>query len=228
VSDSGGTTKAPFMSNNLVRDIHDVVASSKDLAEASIRPSGTTRRELRAMERDVLRKLQLERGTSVAEIGCGIGLLGLPVAERAARYVGLDFAPLAVAVATERLGAAGLSDRASVLCIDALSVAEEELDRLGRFDRVLMYAVLHYARNEQEAMRSWATFRSRTSASAGWQVNIHRAVCLDVCLPRAAGRSPLDLPCPSPSVGRLVGPLRRSSRPAVGDSSKPAVLDRSR
>lgn len=141
------------MSDNLVRDIHDAVASSEDPVEASIRPTGTTRRELRAMERDVLRKLRLDRSTSVAEIGCGVGLLGLPVAERAARYVGLDFAPRAVRVANERLRAAGLGDRAGVLCLDVLSIAEEELARLGRFDRVLMYAVLHYARNEREAVR---------------------------------------------------------------------------
>jgi SAM-dependent methyltransferase len=140
------------VSDNLVRDIHDVVAGSEDLVEASVRPAGTTQRELRAMQRDVLRKLWLRAGTSVVEIGCGVGLLGVPVAERAAHYVGLDFAPRAVQVANERLQAAGVGGHAQVLCLDVLDVAAEELSRLGRFDRVLVYAVFHYVRSEQEAV----------------------------------------------------------------------------
>jgi SAM-dependent methyltransferase len=141
------------VSDNLVRDIHDLVATSADPSQASARPPGTTRRELRAMRRDVLDKLRLTRGMSVAEIGCGICLLGAPVARQASRYVGLDFAPQAVRVANERLRAAGLGDRAQALCLDVLNLADDELQRLGRFDRVLMYAVLHYARTEQEAVR---------------------------------------------------------------------------
>ncbi len=140
------------MSENLVRDIHDVVADSQNPAEASVRPPGTTRRELRAMQRDVLRKLQLGSNTSVAEIGCGVGLLGVPVAERATRYLGLDFAPQAVRVANERLQAAGISDRAGALCLDMLSVTDERLRELGHFDRVLVYAVLHFARSEREGV----------------------------------------------------------------------------
>jgi 2-polyprenyl-3-methyl-5-hydroxy-6-metoxy-1,4-benzoquinol methylase len=141
------------VSDNLVREIHDVVAMSEDPAQASVRPSGTTRRELRAMRRDVLRKLQLRPWMSVAEIGCGVGMLGVPVAERAARYVGLDFAPRAVQVANERLRAAGVGERARALCVDVLGIADEDLEQLGRFDRVLVYATFHYVRSEQEALR---------------------------------------------------------------------------
>lgn len=141
------------MSDNLVRDVHDAAAGSDSPVEASVRPPGTTPRELGAMQRDVLRKLRLRPGVSVAEIGCGVGLLGVPVAESAARYVGLDFAPQAVQVANERLHAAGVGDRARALCVDVLTVGGEELQALGRFDRVLVYAVLHYARTESEAVR---------------------------------------------------------------------------
>lgn len=141
------------MSENLVRDIHDAVAESEDLVEASIRPPGTSQREMRAMQRDVLRKLRLDPGMSVAEIGCGVGVLGVPIARAAARYVGLDFAPQAVRVANERLQAAGLGERAHALRLDVLGAAEEELHGLGRFDRVLLYAVLNTARSEQEAAR---------------------------------------------------------------------------
>ena len=141
------------MSENLVRDLHDLVATSEDPSQASVRPPTTTRRELRAMRHDVLRKLRLSGSMSVVEIGCGVCLLGVPVAERVASYVGLDFAPRAVQVANERLRAAGVGARARALCVDMLSITDEDLERLGRFDRVLMYAVFHYVRDEQEAVR---------------------------------------------------------------------------
>ena len=89
----------------------------------------------------------------MAESGCGVGLIGVSVAEHAARYLGLDFSPQAVRVANERLRAAEVGDRARALCVDALAVGDRELEALGRFDRVLVYAVLHYARSEREAVR---------------------------------------------------------------------------
>jgi SAM-dependent methyltransferase len=141
------------VSDNLVRDVHDAAASSDNPVEASVRPPATTPREMLAMERDVLRKLRLHPELSVAEIGCGIGLLGVPIAERTARYVGLDFAPQAVQAANERLRAAGAGNRASAICVDILDVDGKELQLLGHFDRVLVYSVLHYARTESEAVR---------------------------------------------------------------------------
>ena len=53
----------------------------------------------------------------------------------------------------ERLAEAGLADRARAKCIDVLEAGDDELRALGRFDRVLMYAVLHYARSDREAVR---------------------------------------------------------------------------
>jgi SAM-dependent methyltransferase len=140
------------VSGNAVRDIHDEVADSDNPVEASVRPPGTTHREMEAMRCDVLNKLRLAPHMDVVEIGCGIGLLGVPVAKRARRYVGLDFAPRAVRVANERLRDAGVGERARALCMDVLQVEDDDLRGLGRFDRVLMYAVLHYARSEQEAV----------------------------------------------------------------------------
>lgn len=140
------------MNEDLVRELHDAAARSESPAEASVRPPETTSRQLAAMRRDVLRKLRVERGMSVVEIGCGIALVGLPVARRTTRYVGLDFAPQAVQVANERFRAAGLEGRASAQHVDVLALREDELRKLGRFSRVLMYAVLHYARTDQEAL----------------------------------------------------------------------------
>lgn len=138
------------MSGNLIRDIHDAVAFSDKPAEASVRSPGTTPRELGAMRRDVLHKLQLHPRMSAAEIGCGVGLLGVPVAKRTTRYLGLDFAPRAVQVANERLRAAGVGHRARAICVDVLTIDREKLLVHGHFDRVLMYGVLHYARTESE------------------------------------------------------------------------------
>jgi len=141
------------VSENLVRDIHDAAAVSNIPAEASVRPPGTTSRELAAMHRDVLRKLALEPGMSVLEIGCGVALVGLPVARRAARYVGLDFAPQAVQAANRRFLGSGLADKATAVDVDVLALGDDEIRELGRFNRVLAYAVLHYARSEDEARR---------------------------------------------------------------------------
>ena len=138
------------MIENLVQGIHDEVARSRNLAQASVRPSGTTARQLASMERDVLRKLQIEPASEVLEIGCGIGLFSLPLARAAARYVGIDFAPEAARRADGRLRAAGLGERAEVVCRDILAPADDR--PIGCFDRVLMYAVLHYARSEEEAV----------------------------------------------------------------------------
>jgi SAM-dependent methyltransferase len=107
--------------------------------------------ELRAMYRDVVRRLRLTRRESVLEIGCGVGLFAPQIASRSAEYVGVDFAAKAIAVARQRSipAAAG---RCEFLERDAL-VRDVLADLYGRFDRVLMYAVLHYARNEDEGMR---------------------------------------------------------------------------
>jgi SAM-dependent methyltransferase len=141
------------VSENLVREIHDAVARSSDQVQASVRPAGTTPRQMRAMTREVLRKLALGPRASVIEIGCGVGVLGVPVARRAGSYVGLDFAPNAVAVMRVRLAEAGLTPRARAVCVDVLGMSDAELTALGSFDRVLMYAVLHYARTEADAQR---------------------------------------------------------------------------
>jgi SAM-dependent methyltransferase len=197
------------MSDNLVRDVHDAVAGSASPAEASVRPPGTTPRQLEAMRRDVLRKLGLQRGTSVVEIGCGVALLGVPIARRAARYVGLDFAPHAVQVARDRLRTAGRHDRAQVLCIDVLTARREELQALGSFDRVLMYAVFHYARTEAEAV----LFLQRT---LGLLAPGGRALIGNVPLDDLqVDWTPSDAP-PEGLIARLVALARWVIRPGTG------------
>lgn len=96
------------MSENSVREIHDAAPHSRDHVQASVRPDRTMPRQLRAITSEVLHKLDVGPRTSVLEIGCGIGVLGVPVARRAAAYVGFDFAPQVVEVCQTRLADAGL------------------------------------------------------------------------------------------------------------------------
>ncbi|MDQ2959653.1 MAG: class I SAM-dependent methyltransferase [Candidatus Dormibacteraeota bacterium] len=130
----------PAMGGNPVRDLHDEVARSDDPVIASTRPGSTTVREMQRMVDDVLTKLRPD-GVTVIELGCGTGVLGVPIARRASAYTGVDVSREAVAVLRERLPAA------DVRCLD---VTRDDLTGLGTFDRVLVYAVLHYVTTETE------------------------------------------------------------------------------
>jgi 2-polyprenyl-3-methyl-5-hydroxy-6-metoxy-1,4-benzoquinol methylase len=131
---------------NLVRDFHNAIAFRADPGEASCRTQGTTAFELRLMVRDVERKLEVKHGHRVLEIGCGVGVLAIPLARRASEYVGVDVASEAVEVLTSRFAMAGLDQSATAAVIDFISAPEAEIASLGLFDRVLVYATLHYVR----------------------------------------------------------------------------------
>ena len=100
---------------------------------------------------DVLGRLRLGGELSVLEVGCGTGILAVPIAGRCSRFVGLDFAERALAVLDRRLHEQGLSHKATVVCGDFLSMPQAELDSLGLFDRVLVYSALHYAADDDQA-----------------------------------------------------------------------------
>ena len=138
---------------NLVRKIHNAVATSTDPAEASCRVQGTTPLELRLLVRDVLRKLELRSAHRVLDVGCGTGVLGVPLARRAASYVGVDFADQAVQVLRQRLAESGLDHHAEARVMDFVAADDGELEELGTFDRTLVYAMLHYVRSEAEGQR---------------------------------------------------------------------------
>lgn len=128
------------MSDNPVRDLHDAVAGSDDPVVASTRPANTTSIEMRRMVADVVGKLR-PAGATVLDLGCGTGVLGEPIARVAARYAGVDISPKAVEVLRERIPGA------DIRCADVL---RDDLSDLGVFDRVLIYAVLHYVTSEAE------------------------------------------------------------------------------
>jgi SAM-dependent methyltransferase len=131
------------VSDNPVRDIHDAVARNADPVVASTRPATTAALEMRRMVADVIAKLR-PGGASVIELGCGTGVLGVPIARRASRYVGVDISPRAVEVLRERLPGS------TIRCAD---VTHDDLSDLGTFDRLLVYAALHYVVSEADGER---------------------------------------------------------------------------
>jgi len=134
---------------NPVAELHDAVALRVNPAEASTRPEGTLGVELRLMTRYVVRRLRLSHTTSVLEIGCGTGIFSEPIAKTGASYVGVDFAQRPTEVLRERAAMSPVGERIEVHCLDPLG-QPQAMDGLGKFDRVLVYAALHYVRSEAE------------------------------------------------------------------------------
>ena len=78
----------------------------------------------------ILTKIQLQPGELLLDIGCGWGALVLRAAEKfGARCVGITLSHNQYQLATERVAAAGLSDRVSIRLQDYRDVD-------GRFDRI--------------------------------------------------------------------------------------------
>jgi SAM-dependent methyltransferase len=172
--------------HDAVRKLHDDVARSGDDVVASTRPAGTTATEMAAMVADVLAKLGDFRGRSVVELGCGTGVLGLPVARLAGSYVGVDLSAVAVEVFRERLAEADLSSRAHVLCLDVVAAEGGDFAGIAPADRVLAYAMLHYLRDEEELL----CFLRRAIGllSAGGELVIGNIPVAEHLLPTGAGR----------------------------------------
>jgi SAM-dependent methyltransferase len=140
-------------SDDPVARFHNLVARQPDDVVASTRPPGTSRQDLDRMVDDVLAKLALRADHVVCEIGCGTGVLAVPIARRVARLVGVDFAEEALSVLARRLEQAGLADRSVLVDLDVLGPSFADLVALGPFDRVLVYATFHYVRERDQAAR---------------------------------------------------------------------------
>ena len=138
---------------SVVRDSYDRLASSSDPAQASYRP-GTTDREFSLMVRDVLGALDLKPGHhDVLDIGCGTGILGVPIAERVRRYVGRDLSSEAIAAFARVVDEKGLTARVDLGVLDIINASAEEISDLGVFDRVLLYGVLGIVSTPDEGCR---------------------------------------------------------------------------
>jgi len=96
---------------------------------------------------------QLERGATLADVGCGHGraLINLARAYPRSRFTGYDLFPRAVEKARQRAGAAGVADRVRFEVLDASAGLPE------RFDVITTFDVVHDAARPLELLRSIRT-----------------------------------------------------------------------
>lgn len=85
----------------------------------------------------IVAKLRLEPGMRVAEIGSGWGSLSILLAERGARVTAVNVSPAQIAVARERVAAAGVADR-----VEFHEVDYRQLE--GRFDRLTSVGMMEH------------------------------------------------------------------------------------
>ena len=103
----------------------------------------------------VVAALALTGGEHVLEIGCGWGGLAERLARQGCRVTGITLSPAQLAYATERIGAAGLSDRVDLRLQDYRDVE-------GRFDRIVSIEMIE-AVGQDYWPRYFATLRDRLS-----------------------------------------------------------------
>lgn len=139
------------LADDPVRALHNQVAASESDSEASTRPAGTTAQSLDLMVADVLAKLDVGPTHSVIELGCGTGVLAVPLARASARFVGVDFAERALEVLGQRVDQLGLRPSVELVHADIFRLATDQVGPPASFDRVLVYATFHYVVDEAQA-----------------------------------------------------------------------------
>lgn len=95
---------------------------------------------------EVVRLILAEPPGQVLEIGCGTGMILLPVAPHAERYVAMDISPRALRYVADQLSATGLGPK-----VQLMERAAHELEALGddRFDLIVLNSVVQYFPGEQ-------------------------------------------------------------------------------
>ncbi|MEZ4432683.1 MAG: methyltransferase domain-containing protein [bacterium] len=93
-----------------------------------------------ALRRAVVEWLAPEPGDRVVEIGCGIGVLSLPIARRGATLLGIDIEREAVLDAEHNAATAGLAD-ARFRTGEAAHALGRLLGEGARFDRAVLHAM---------------------------------------------------------------------------------------
>lgn len=83
----------------------------------------------------ILAKLRINPGMSVLEIGGGWGSLAIRLAQAGANVISLSLSPAQIAVAQERVEAAGVTDKVEFLLKDYREIE-------GKFDRVVSVAMM--------------------------------------------------------------------------------------
>ncbi|MBV8499640.1 MAG: class I SAM-dependent methyltransferase [Candidatus Eremiobacteraeota bacterium] len=115
-----------------------------------------------------LRKLRLQPGERLLDIGCGWGALVVRAAERfGARALGITLSTKQCEEARRRIAAAGLSDRARVELRDYREIAGERFDKIvsvGMFEHVGHARFLEYFRAAYESLRAGGLFLNHAIA----------------------------------------------------------------
>ncbi len=84
----------------------------------------------------VLRKLRLEPGMTLLDIGCGWGALVIAAAQRGARALGITLSRAQHDEANRRIDELGLRERASVELLDYRDLGERRFDRIASIGMV--------------------------------------------------------------------------------------------
>ncbi len=108
-----------FLDPNMVYSCAYYESGTEDLATAQIKKID-----------HILNKIRIQPGEQLLDIGCGWGTLVIRAAQRyGARCTGITLSKNQHALATERVAAAGLSDRVRIELVDYRDIE-------GRFDRI--------------------------------------------------------------------------------------------
>jgi 2-polyprenyl-3-methyl-5-hydroxy-6-metoxy-1,4-benzoquinol methylase len=114
------------------------------------KPFGNTPRETARLLIDfgyVVRLLELQRGMSLCELGCGSGWMSRFAARHGLDAEGYDISPRMIEIAREQAAAEGIEARFEVADM-------EELDLGRRFDACLLYDTLHHSPRPDLVFRS--------------------------------------------------------------------------
>lgn len=120
----------------------------------------------------ILRKIQLQPGQRLLDIGCGWGALVLRAAQQfGARCVGVTLSQNQFDLATERVQRAGLQDRVEIRLQDYRDIADGPFDRItsvGMFEHVGLDNLVPYFKRIRELLKpeGWAMNHGITSTDA--------------------------------------------------------------
>ncbi len=92
----------------------------------------------RVMVHRALRLLDPQAGERIADFFCGLGNFTLPIARCGAQVLGIEGSPALVRRAEQSAQHNGLSERVQFMAMNLFEMSEEELKKLGAFDKWLI------------------------------------------------------------------------------------------
>lgn len=132
----------------------------------------------------ICRKLRLEAGERLLDIGCGWGGLVLHAARHyGVEAVGITLSEAQVELARERIREAGLEDRCQVAYLDYREVASSPLADEGPFDKLVSVGMFEhvgeakmrsYFQQAWHLLRPEGAFLNHAIARPGWEPKVDR------------------------------------------------------